>query len=298
MSLTIFGFSALWSPFLFITIVLITVGFFLLTIKYRHLFEESEPLKKSQAILLIVVMLLFYAVKGGPIDLMGHLMFYAHMIQMSILLFIVPPLVIVAIPDWIWKKLWSQSGFKRIFAILTKPLAALILFNATFSLYHIPLVFDFIKTNILLHELYTGLLILFAHTMWWPLVNKIEEYKSITGLKKVAYIFASGALILPACALIIFNDSPMYATYSNPELWAKSLELCVPSTTLAALDLSGPEMFTSLSLIHDQQLGGVLMKIIQEIVYGYVLARVFVEWYKKDQEESGNQAVRHIAHKL
>ena len=47
-------------------------------------------------------------------------------------------------------------------------------------------------------------------------------------------------------------------------------------------------MFTSMSLIHDQQLGGVLMKVIQEIVYGFVLARVFLEWYKKDQQEAEN----------
>jgi putative membrane protein len=289
MSLEIFGFRALWSPFLLITVLLVMAGFFLITIKYRYLFKHSEPLTKSKAILFIVAMALFYGVKGGPIDLMGHLMFYAHMIQMSILLFIIPPLLIISIPDWIWKRFWSMTIFKRIFGILRKPLVVLILFNATFSLYHVPLVFDLIKTNMILHELYTGLLILLALGMWWPLVNKIETYKSLTGLKKVAYIFASGALILPACALIIFNDSPMYASYSNPEIWAQSLALCVPSATLSSLDLSGPEMFTSMSLIHDQQLGGVLMKVIQEIVYGYVLSRVFVEWYKKDQQEAEEQ---------
>ena len=121
--------------------------------------------------------------------------------------------------------LWSTILFSKIFGFLKKPLIILILFNAVFSLYHLPIIFDFIKTNIILHELYTGLLMLLALGLWWPLVNKIETYQSLTGLKKVAYIFASGALILPACALIIFNDHPMYATYSNPELWAKSLEL-------------------------------------------------------------------------
>jgi putative membrane protein len=286
MSLAIFGFRALWSPFLFIFVLLITAGFFLITIKYRSYFKNSEPLTKSQAFLFIVAMILFYLTKGGPIDLMGHLMFYAHMIQMAVLLFIIPPILIISIPDWIWKNLWATTLFSRTFGFLKKPLIILILFNTVFSLYHLPIIFDFIKTNIILHELYTGLLMLLALGLWWPLVNKIETYQSLTGLKKVAYIFASGALILPACALIIFNDHPMYATYSNPELWAKSLELCVPSSTLSSLDLSGPEMFTSMSLIHDQQLGGVLMKVIQEIVYGFVLSRVFMEWYKKDQQEA------------
>jgi putative membrane protein len=41
-----------------------------------------------------------------------------------------------------------------------------------------------------------------------------------------------------------------------------------------------------MSPLHDQQLGGVIMKIIQEIVYGIMLGRVFFAWYKKDQAES------------
>ena len=64
------------------------------------------------------------------------------------------------------------------------------------------------------------------------------------------------------------------------------MALCVGPATFAGLDISGPELFSSMSLLHDQQLGGVLMKVIQEIIYGIVLAHVFFEWYRKDQAES------------
>ena len=84
----------------------------------------------------------------------------------------------------------------------------------------------------------------------------------------------------------------MYATYSDPKAWAAALKLCVSSTTLAKLNLSGPEMFASMSLLHDQQLGGVLMKIIQEIVYGVTLAHVFFEWYRKDQIEAESEQLK------
>jgi len=286
LSLEIFGFRALWSPFFFIFVLLVTVGYFFFVTKYSLEFKGRRSLTKSQIILFILSMLLIYIVKGSPLDLMGHLMFYAHMIQMSVLLFIIPPILIIAVPEWLWRYIWSMPIIKTILTFFTRPIIALVLFNVTFSLYHIPFVFDVIKTTMWLHEAYTSLLFILALSMWWPLVNKVDINRSIVGLKKVAYIFASGALILPACALIIFNDSPMYAAYSDPNLWAQALTLCVPQSTLASLDLSGPEMFTSLSLVHDQQLGGVLMKIIQEIVYGIVLANVFFEWYRKDQEET------------
>ena len=102
MSLSIFGFRALWSPYFFIAVLLVTVGYFLLTIKFRYRFKESKPLTSSQSSLFVTAMVLLYLIKGGPLDLMGHLMFYAHMVQMAFLLFIIPPLLILAIPGWLW----------------------------------------------------------------------------------------------------------------------------------------------------------------------------------------------------
>jgi putative membrane protein len=60
------------------------------------------------------------------------------------------------------------------------------------------------------------------------------------------------------------------------------MELCVPATSLASFNISGPEMFNGLPLMEDQQLGGVLMKIIQELVLGVVLGYIFFTWYRKE----------------
>src|SRR3954464_1923517 len=129
MSLGIFGFRALWSPYFFIGIVLVTVAFFVLTIKYRHLFNGSKTLTKLQGSLFVIAMFLLYLIKGGPVDLMGHLMFYAHMIQMAFLLFIIPPMLILAIPEWVWSRVWSKPVVKNILSFFTRPIMALLLFN-------------------------------------------------------------------------------------------------------------------------------------------------------------------------
>lgn len=287
--LEVFGFRALWSPFFLVALITILVGYFLITIKFRDKFSTSEPLARREAALFTTGIVLLYLIKGGPIDLMGHLMFYAHMIQMAMLYLVIAPLLIVGIPKWIWRNILNQKLVKPMFQFFTRPLIALVLFNGMFSFYHVPLIFDVIKTDMWLHASYTSLLFVISIFMWWPLVNELEEYQTLSGIKKIGYIFADGILITPACALIIFADSPMYATFSDPAAWMQALKLCVPSTTLASLDLSGPEMFNSLSLIDDQQLGGVLMKIIQEIVYGVVLAQVFFKWYRKDAAEGKKQ---------
>lgn len=287
--LEVFGFRALWSPFFLVALITILVGYFLITIKFREKFSTSEPLTRRETALFTTGIVLLYLIKGAPIDLMGHLMFYAHMIQMAILYLVIAPLLIVGIPKWIWRNILNQKLVKPVFQFFTRPLIALVLFNGMFSFYHVPLIFDVIKTDMWLHASYTSLLFVISIFMWWPLVNELEEYQTLSGIKKIGYIFADGILITPACALIIFADSPMYATFSDPAAWMQALKLCVPQTTLASLDLSGPEMFNSLSLIDDQQLGGVLMKIIQEIVYGVVLAQVFFKWYRKDAAEGKKQ---------
>lgn len=286
LSLEMFGFQALWSPIFFVVLVIVLAGYFLITTKYRHHFIESEPLTIRQGILFTLAIIILYAIKGSPIDLMGHLMFYAHMTQMAVLCLIVPILIIKGIPVWLWSRLLQISVVKSIFKICTKPAIALILFNGIFSLYHVPLIFDAVKMDMWIHAGYNILLFFVALFMWWPLINEIPNEEKVLGLKKVGYIFADGMLLLPACALIIFADSPMYATFSDPESWAKALELCVSPDILSTLNLSGPEMFSSMSLLHDQQLGGIIMKVIQEIVYGVVLFQVFFSWYRSEQGET------------
>jgi putative membrane protein len=286
LSLDIFGFEALWSPYFFAFLLLLIAAYFLITIKFRTRFQDSEPLTASQGWLFTISIALLYAIKGSPLDLMAHLMFYVHMIQMAVLVLIIPPLFILGIPVWLWRGLFTIRFIDSMFRFFTKPLIALILFNMFFSFYHVPMVFDHVMPNLWLHAGYSLLLFTVAIFMWWPLINEDPNYQTLNGIKKVGYIFAGGILLTPACALIIFVDHPIYLTYSDPHVWAKAMRLCVGSSNFSNLNLSGPQLFSSMSLIHDQQLGGVLMKVIQEIIYGVMLGRVFFEWYRKDQADS------------
>ncbi|WP_050181551.1 cytochrome c oxidase assembly factor CtaG [Domibacillus robiginosus] len=286
MPISIFGFPALWSPYFIVVLSGITVLYFWITIGRRQQFQDSEPLTKRQGLLFIAAIVTLYAVKGSPLDLMGHIMMTYHMLQMAVLYLVVPPLLIKAVPWWLWRTVIGLPVVKTIFSFSARPLLALVLFNGMFSFYHIPLIFDFIKMNEMLHSLYTVVLFFLAICMWWPLVNEQPEGRGLDGLKKVGYIFANGILLTPACALIIFASAPLYATYSDGTAWLKAMELCVPSSTLSGLQLSGPELFSSMAVVEDQKTGGIVMKIIQEIVYGVVLAQVFFEWVRKEEKEA------------
>lgn len=203
---------------------------------------------------------------------------------MALYYLVFPILIIRGIPKWIWRKLFQQSWLKGPLRIMTKPLVALLLFNGLFSIYHIPLVFDFTKTSETAHAIVTTVILFTAFCMWWSVFAPIEEEERLSPLLKIGYIFANGILITPACGLIIFAESPIYATYSSTGAWVQALSLCVPSGVLDGLTLSGPELFSSISLLHDQQLGGIVMKITQEIVFAIIIAVVFFAWFSKEND--------------
>jgi putative membrane protein len=286
MPLSIFGFQALWSPFFIVSTLVVIALYFFITIKKRHLFEGNESLTKKEAIAFIIAVLLLYVVKGSPADLLGHILFSVHMAQMALLLMLIPPLLIAGIPIWIWKALIENRFIKPMFRFFTKPLLALIVFSGMFSIYHIPIIFDVIKQNEWYHIIFTLLLFISSIFLWWPIMNKLQGEHQVHGLSKIGYIIGSAILITPACALIIFANHSMYDTYTSGEAWLKAMELCVPSSKLASLTLSGPELFSNMSTIEDQRLGGVIMKIIQEVIYGVILAMVFFQWYKSEQENA------------
>ncbi|HSI67804.1 MAG TPA: cytochrome c oxidase assembly factor CtaG [Planococcus sp. (in: firmicutes)] len=286
MPLSIFGFQALWSPVFFGVIALVTVLYFVITIKWRYKFKESEPLKQKEATTFVIAMVLLYAVKGSPLDLLGHIIFSIHMTQMAILLLLIAPLLIMGIPWWVWRAFINLPIIRPLFNFFSKPMLALILFGMFFSLYHLPLVFDFVKTDMMIHGLVNVLLFVSALFFWWPVVNKLEGEFKFHGLKKIGFLFALGVMMTPACALIIFSNAPFYATYTDGEAWMQAMALCVPMGTLTQLGISGPEMFTNMSPLEDQRTGGIVMKVLQELVFTGFLWMVFYEWLKNEQDNA------------
>jgi len=121
MSIQIFGFQALWSPYFLLSMIALTVLFFLLATKWKHRFADHEPLTKKQIILFSVAMITTYIVKGSPIDLLAHILFSVHMVQMAIFYLVIPPLFIIAIPNYMWKAVIRNRFVQPIFSLKQPP---------------------------------------------------------------------------------------------------------------------------------------------------------------------------------
>ncbi|MDY0405993.1 cytochrome c oxidase assembly factor CtaG [Virgibacillus sp. 179-BFC.A HS] len=285
LELQIFGFRALWSPYFLIYVIALALLYYLVTGPLRNRFggEHAKPTGKQQTAF-YVGMLLLYIVKGSPVDLLTHIMLTFHMIQMAVFYLVFPILMIIGIPEWIWKKFVYQPVVYPVVKLVTKPLISLLLFNALFSLYHLPAVFDFSKSSQVAHTTIGLVLLVAAFIMWFPIITPLKEFNRMTPLLKIFYIFGNGVLITPACVLIIFASTPLFDAYSASGAWLQSMSLCVPSNVLdgISMQISGPEMFSPMGTMEDQQLGGIIMKIMQEVTYGIILATVFFQWFTRE----------------
>lgn len=256
-----YGFDVLWNPDVMTITIIALIAYFTLIGPFRDLFQVAAPVPLSQKVLFVTGMLLFYLALGSPLHVIGdRYLFSAHIFQQGLAFMFVPPLLLLGTPQWLLRSLLKWEPVKKFFQFVTRPLTALILFNGLFSLYHFPIIFDAVSTNDLLHNTYHTILFFTAFLMWWPILSPLPEWKRLSELLKMAYIIGNAILLYPACALIIFANSTLYQTYAD-----------------------APQLISILSTLRDQQLGGILMKVTQEIALGSTLAYIFFQWVRREK---------------
>jgi putative membrane protein len=267
-----YGFRAMFSPELFIIVIILSAF-------YLRFLGAATKLKGR--ISFIVGLFLFYFALGGPLNLLGHFWFSSHMLQQSVLYLIVPPLLYRGLPEGVFHSLSARRGVRTFIKIFTHPLLAIIMFNGSFSFYHVPMIFDAAMSNYTVHNILNMFIFFSAFCMWWSVFSPKGAINNMSDLKRMGYIFLNGILLTPACALIIFADELIYTTYMG-----STHLLCLPFYSMV---VAKPIIHISwLTPLMDQQLGGVIMKIVQEIAYGCILAYVFYGWYERERDRAEN----------
>lgn len=286
LGLQYFSFEELWTPWLIFGMVAVIILYFYLIGPWR---EKNKPEEVTatlfQKTMFVTAAIMLYLVHGGPFNMLGHMMFTFHMVDMSVSYLIVPPMFLLSIPAYIWKSIFAASWWRKL-NFMMHPIITIVMFNLLFSIYHVPAVHDYVMTHFTLHRFYYLVLLITSFMMWWQITCPVPEWNRLTDVKKMAYVFANGVLLTPACALIIFATSSMYATYSDPQVWVQAMGYCVTGDPSKLLEMfEGPQFFNLMDPVEDQQLGGIVMKFVQEIMYGVILWYIFIHWFKREHKD-------------
>lgn len=259
-----YGWVALWQP-QWLLAVLVFGAIYQWQVK--QLEGTEEAMSKGKQAIFWMALLALYVAKGSPLSMMGHsYMFSAHMAQMSLMYLIFPPLLMSGMPKkWI-RGILNWTPIRFVAPYLLHPITGLVVFNMAFTFYHFPVVFDYAWANAWVHQVYSTVLLISAFLFWWPISAPLKEYDILADLRKIAYIFIGGVLLTPVCAFIIFVGHPMYEAFQ---------------------DL--PQLFRVISTLEDQQLGGVIMKLTQEVAYAFMIGVIFFRWYSHERATGGRK---------
>lgn len=190
----------------------------------------------------------------SPIDAGGdRYLFSLHMLQHLLLMMVAPPLVLLGIcgvrP--------SEHGFsrtRRLWWAITRPWPAALIFNVVMLVWHIPSLYNTTLTVSVVHVLEHLSFIGVGLVLWWPVIDPIRgpQTKTVPPLTKIAMLVVSG--IPPTVLGLIFalSRTPFYSFYAvAPRLWG-------------------------LSPLADQQIGGVVMLGLGNIIYFVAILVIFM----------------------
>ena len=213
-------------------------------------------------------MAMLFAASTWPIHQIAEDYLYSvHMLQHMMLAFFMPPLVLLATPQWLMRLLVGTGRAWRVVKFMTKPVVAAVVFNVVVMVTHIPPVVNAAVQSAPLHYSLHLLLVLTAILMWMPVVGPFPELR-LSDASKPIYLFLQSVVPTVPAGWLTFAEGVVYKHYDQPvRVW-------------------------SISPTDDQQLAGAIMKIggsifLWALVVFYFFKRFGTTWkedntYRRD----------------
>jgi putative membrane protein len=198
--------------------------------------------------------------EGWPLaDLANNYLYSAHMLQHLAFALVVPPLLLLGTPHWLARTLLKRRGIWPIWRRVTRPIPALIIFNATLVTTHWPAVVDLTLHNQVFHIGVHGALFVASLIMWWPVLSPLPELKRISYPAQMLYLFLQTIIPTVPASFLTFASSPLYHFYETV-----------------------PRVF-GLSALDDTRISGLIMKLGMGMLLWTIIAVIFFRWSSKEE---------------
>lgn len=200
-----------------------------------------------------------------PIDRIGELyLFSVHMLQHMLLLLVVPPLLLWGLPPEATRALLGVRAFRRLERALGHPAVALPVMVVTLLAWHLPSLYGAALVNERIHALEHLLFLVTATMFWWPVLTPLRADR-LAPPNAMMYLFGAMASISILGIILTFAPVPLYRFYVHP------------ADPYGALHLIRDGW--GVSVLEDQQMGGVLMWIVGGIAYIVSILTEFGLWF-------------------
>lgn len=204
----------------------------------------------------------FLVASSWPIhDLAERYLFSVHMFQHMMISLVVPPMLLLGMPPWLLRRVISPPPLRWIVRHLARPFVALVLFNVVIVVTHWPLWVNFTLEHHSFHFLAHVILFGAATLMWWPVVAPLPEMPGLSYPGRMLYLFLQSIVPTVPASFLTFGSTPLYSFYTHvPRLWG-------------------------MSVLTDQRIAGLIMKLGGGAILWGVIAYTFFRWFLVEQTE-------------
>lgn len=184
-----------------------------------------------------------------------------HTVSYILLVMVAIPCIIQGIPLEQMRRVSASGRWSKLLWLFARPWFALVIFNLIVLATHNPGLVDGLMRSQLGAFGVSMAWLLAGFALWWPVMGPPEVVQMKRPMK-MAYLFASTLLPIIPSAFLTFSDFPIYATY----------ELA-------------PRIFPTFSARYDQQVAGLLMKIVGDLPVWFGFAVIFFRWAKESESQ-------------
>src|SRR6266576_1701707 len=223
----------------------------------------------------VAALLVLCVALNGPLhNLSDTYLFSAHMAQHLLLTLVFPPLLLYGTPAHVVRPLLRPRWVMAAARVVTRPLAAGIIFTAPIVIWHTPALYEAALRHHNLHILQHLVFLTTAVLMWWPVLSPVPELPRAQHLIQMLYLFLLGIPMSVTGALITLSDSVLYPFY-----------VAAP-----------PPRVGGLSPLADQQIGGLLMWVLGGLMLWTVMTVIWFRYAVWDQRSDAEAKVPEAAY--
>jgi putative membrane protein len=194
-------------------------------------------------------------------DIAERSLYSVHMVQHLLISWVAVPLMLLGTPAWLFRRVFKHPVVWPVVRTMSKPFFALIQFNVILVLTHWPLV---VNTAIQHHSLHLAThVVLFgsAFIMWMPVTSPVMEIPRLSYPGQMLYLFLQSLVPTVPASFLTFGSTPLYKAYVHlPRLGG-------------------------ISVMTDQMVAGLIMKIVGGFLLWGIIAVLFFKWFNAEKTD-------------
>ena len=212
--------------------------------------------RKQIRVFSLMIVLLLISTDWPMHDIAEEYLYSMHMLQHTILTYIIPPLALLATPEWLFRLLVGQGRTYRVIRFLTRPVIAAVTYNAVLLITHIPALVNRSAAGGPLHYSLHVLLVFSALMLWTPVCGPAKEWRMSYGAM-MTYLFCTSLVPSIPAGWLTFAEGSVYNHYDTPiRVWG-------------------------MSVLSDQQLAGGIMKLGGAVFLWALIITIFFTRFMK-----------------